>query len=92
MAIPYQVADQSVVEELERFGQDAQYFQEHREELLARYPDRWVAVYHQQVVGAAKRQPRLIAQLERKSIPPGRVYREYLSTKEELWILPADAP
>jgi hypothetical protein len=73
--------------ELEQFTSDAEYFQRHREELLAQYPERWVAVYRHQVVGAAKDPKRLRRQLERKSIPPGQAYWGYLTEQEDLLIL-----
>ena len=76
-----------VRQELERFHADAEYFERHRQELLERYPERWVAVYNQEVVGSAKDIKRLVRQLERKGIQPGRTYREYLTEKEELLIL-----
>lgn len=74
-------------QELERFRNDALYFDPHREELLAQYPDRWVAICDQPVVGAAKDLKRLIKQVQRKGLSPGRVYRGQLSTKEEFLIL-----
>lgn len=74
--------------ELERFTSDAEYLDRHRRELLSRYPDRWVAIYDQRVVGASRDLKRLIRQLERKGIPPAQTYREYLTEKEELLILP----
>lgn len=76
-----------VRQELERFHADAEYFDRHRQELLHRYPERWVAVYNQEVVASAKDIKRLVRQLERKGIQPGRTYREYLTAKEELLIL-----
>lgn len=76
-----------VQQELERYRADAEYFEQHRRELLRQYPDRWVAVYNQAVVGAAKDIKRLVRQLERKGIQPGRSYREYLTEKDELLIL-----
>ena len=91
MANPNQATDQPVVEDLERFAQDRHYLEHHVEELRAQYPDHWIAVYRQQVVGAAKSHQRLIAELERQGIPPGRVYRQYLSTKDELLIVVAQA-
>ena len=78
-----------VQRELERYREDAQYFEEHQEQLLVRYPEKWVAIHNRQVVGAAKDLRRLIAQLQRKGIPPADTYRQYLSTKEDLLILPA---
>ena len=78
---------QEIQEDLERFGRDVEYFDQHRQELLQQYPDQWVAVYHQQVVGAAKDPKRLVKQLERKGIPPGRVFHEYVTDKEEFLVL-----
>jgi hypothetical protein len=75
--------------DLERYRKDALYFDRHREELLQRYPDRWVAIYNQEVVGTAKDLERLIHQLEKKGLSPGQVYRGHLSTTEELLILSA---
>ena len=74
-------------QELERFTQDMLYFDQHRQELLQQYPERWVAIYNQQVVGAAKDLKRLIKQLERKGIPPSQVFREYLTEEADLLIL-----
>lgn len=76
-----------IQQELERFHNDAVYFEEHRQELIEQYPDMWIAVYNKQVVGTAKDPKRLLAQLKRKGIPPNEVLREYLSTKEDILIL-----
>lgn len=79
--------EQRVQQEMQRFRADAAYFDAHRGEFLQRYPDQWVAVYAQEVVGAAKDIKRLVKQLERKGIRPGRTYRQYVTDKEELLIL-----
>ncbi len=76
-----------VQRELERFTSDAQYFDQHRQELMRQYPDRWVAIYDQEVVGAARDLKRLIAQLERKGIPRGRAFVDHASEREDLLIL-----
>lgn len=78
---------EQIQEDLDRFGRDAEYFDQHRQEFLQQYPEHWVAVYHQQVVGAAKDPKRLVKALERKGIPPGLVFREYVTDKEDLLIL-----
>jgi hypothetical protein len=75
--------------ELERFRDDALYVDEHRDELLQRYPESWVAVLHRQVVADDRDPKRLLKKLEKKGIAPGRVYRAHLSNKEELLILAA---
>ena len=73
--------------EMERFRKDASYYEEHREELLKEYPDRWVAIYNEQFVGTAKDLNRLITQLQKKGIPQGRAFVEYVTEKEDLLIL-----
>ena len=73
--------------ELQRFQRDVDYFQAHQEELLSKYPDQWVAIYNQQVVGAAQDPEQLLDQLEEQGIPIEHALFEHLSTKEELWIL-----
>ena len=65
--------------ELERFRDEARYFDAHRQELLGTYPDQWVAVYGKRVVAAAAEHRVLLDQLEVQGIPAGRAYREYLS-------------
>ncbi len=80
-----------VQRDLERFAADRLYFEEHRDELLEQYPEQWVAVYNQQVVGAAKEPKQLVRQLERKGVPPGETYWGWLSSKEELLIVPSGA-
>jgi len=87
MQVP-QHLEPEIQEDMDRYRADAAYFEAHRRALLEEYPEQWVAVYHQEVVGAAKDIKRLVKQLERKGIRPGRTYREYLTDKEELLILP----
>jgi len=38
--------------ELDQFRTDRQYYQQHYQELLRQHPEQWVAIYHQQLVGA----------------------------------------
>jgi hypothetical protein len=78
---------QEIQEDLDRFQRDAEYFDQHRQELLQTYPEQWVAVYHQRVVGAAKSPRKLVEHLKRKGIPPGLVFRDYVTDKEDLLIL-----
>ncbi len=73
--------------ELARYRADVLYLEKHRQELLAQYPEHWVAIYHQQLVGAAKDPRCLLNQLKRKGIPPSQVHRERLSTKDDLLIV-----
>lgn len=76
-----------VQEELKRFKRDTSYYEAHHKELLEKYPEQWVAIYNQQVVGAAKDLKRLVAQLQREGIPQGRAFVEFVTAKEDLLIL-----
>lgn len=40
-------------DELRRFTTDMNYYCDHREELLRRYPNKWIGIYDQEVVGVA---------------------------------------
>jgi hypothetical protein len=85
----HESVDPQVREEMARFRADATWVEAHHVELLERYADQWIAVYDQQVVGAARDLKRLVKQLEGKGIRPGRTYTEYLTEKDEVLILPA---
>jgi hypothetical protein len=73
--------------ELQRFKRDTQYYEAHREELLTQYPEQWIAVFNQQVVGAAPDFEQLLAVLEQSGIPVERTLIEHVTRKDELLIL-----
>ena len=73
--------------ELQRFKRDTQYYEAHREALLTQYPEQWVAVFNQQVVGAAPDFEQLLAMLEQSGIPVERTLIEHVTHTEELFIL-----
>ena len=76
-------------DELERFGRDLKYYNEHYEELLARHAERWVGIYNQRVVATAKDIDSLIDLLKEKGFAPGWVFCEYLTNVRREWILSA---
>jgi hypothetical protein len=78
---------QELQEELQRFKRDTQYYESHREGLLTQYPEQWVAIFNQQVVGAAPDFEQLLAMLEQNGIPVERTLIEHVTRKEELLIL-----
>ncbi|MBI3327239.1 MAG: hypothetical protein HYZ81_11130 [Nitrospinae bacterium] len=77
-----------VQEELERYREDALYFEQHRQEWLQRYPERWIAVYNQAVVATARRLPQLLERIEKQGLPRAQVFIEHVSAREDLLILP----
>lgn len=75
--------------ELERFRRDTAYYERHREELLEQYPEQWVAIFKEQVVGAAPEFDQLLDRLQGRGIPVGQALVEHLTRKDELLILSA---
>jgi len=67
--------------ERDRFEADTLYLDAHRDELLARYPEQWVAVYKLEVVGVAKEMEQLVKELKQNGVPPEYSYCEYLSAE-----------
>lgn len=72
---------------LEKFQRDIDYAEAHREELLNQYPEQWVAILDQQVVGAKPDVYQLIDNLKARGIPTQRVLLRHLTRREELLIL-----
>ena len=79
----------NLTEEFLRFRNDTAYFEVHREQLLEKYSDQWVAIYNQEVVGASPDARQLLSDLQEKRIPLGQAVVKYLPKKEELLILQA---
>lgn len=75
--------------ELRRFRRDVDYYRAHQDELLKQYPEQWIAIFNEQVVGADADYDRVLDQVEERHIPVGRVFIERLTEKDELLILPA---
>ena len=75
--------------ELGRFHRDVVYYQVHREELLKEYPEQWVAIFNEQVVGASPDYDQVLDQVQAKHIAVGRVFIDRVTAKDELLILRA---
>ena len=57
--------------EMAQFHRDSQYYAAHWEELLAQYPEQWVAIYNEQVVGTSTNFKQLLIDLKEAGIPAG---------------------
>ena len=77
---------------LDQFTADALFVDSHRQDLLRRYPDQWIAVHQGEVVATAGEIEDLLGQVERAGLPAGHVYREFQSSDDELLILPPTIP
>ena len=65
------------------------YYAEHRDELLARYPEMWVANLDRQLVGVAEDPHGLVAALEERRIPAGQALVKHLTRENAHLVLPA---
>lgn len=73
--------------ELQRFKKDTAYYEAHHDELLEKYPEQWVAIYNQQVVGASPHYERLLDEVETRGYSVGHVLVHYLTRHDEVFIL-----
>jgi phosphoserine phosphatase len=72
---------------LRRFQQDAEYFERHHEELLARHAEEWVAIYGDEVVDTAPELADLLAALRERGVPAGQAFVEFVTSHREPLIL-----
>ena len=75
--------------DLRRFRRDVDYYAEHRDELLARHPEMWVAIFDRELVGVAGDPRALVAALKERRIPAGQALVKHLTHKHDLLVLPA---
>ncbi len=75
--------------DLRRFSGDVDYYAEHRDELLARYPEMWVAIFDRQLVGVAADPRALVAALKERRIPAGQALVKHLARENPPLVLPA---
>jgi hypothetical protein len=73
--------------ELQRFKKDTQYYAAHREELLDTYPEQWVAIFNEQVVGSAPDADELLERLIKKGVPIDKAYIQHLTRRDDVLIL-----
>lgn len=76
-------------ESIARFQQDVDYYESCYEELLLQYPEQWVAILNQTVVGSDTDLDRLLSRLNSEGIPIEKALIEHVTAEEEVLILPA---
>ncbi len=58
---------------IEGHGRAVDYYEAHYQDLLAQYPDQWIAILNQKVVGASCDAFKLMSELEAGGIPANEV-------------------
>ncbi len=69
------------------FQEDVGYYEANREKLLEEYPEKWVGIYNQRVVGAASDVQQLLADLKQRGIPTERLLVRHVTREDEMLIL-----
>ena len=72
--------------ELARFRRDVDYYEAHYDELLAQYPEEWVAIYDESVVGTAPQIEDLLTALTRRGVPPEQALVRHVTRHENILI------
>ncbi len=67
--------------------QDIEFYEAHYQELLTQYPDQWIAILDQQVVGASEDAFDLLGQLKARGVPTHRILTRHMTEEPELLIL-----
>lgn len=78
--------DEKLTAELRRLEKDERFLEAHQAEWLEQYPDMYVAVYQEQLVGIAPDSKALVALLDAKGIRPGATYWRFLRSKPLLML------
>lgn len=68
--------------ELERFDRDIRYLYTHRSELMAQHPEKWVAIFNEEVAGISSDPYQLIQDLKEKGVPASRTKIDHLTQNE----------
>lgn len=69
--------------ELDQHIRDVEFYEIHYQELLTQYPDQWVAILDQQVVGASDDAFDLVAQLKANGISMDRILTQHMTEDPE---------
>ena len=72
---------------LERYHEDALWFGAHVQELFEQYPDHWVGIHQEQVVGASRDLDELMRNLKANGFPSGIVFMDFLNSDPTPWVL-----
>ena len=81
--------DEDVLREAYRqIKKDRLFLEAHQPELLEQYPDMFVAVYREQLVGVAATADELAEQLKANDVPSSRTYWRFLASEPMDLVVP----
>lgn len=78
---------EEIREELTRFHRNVEYGQAHYCELLERYPEQWVAIYDEEVVGTGPDKQQLINELRQRGVPPEHTFFDFFTHDDTILVV-----
>jgi len=78
---------EGVMLQLEQGEKDNIFLESHQQEWKKQYPDKWIAVYKEELVAIAATTADLYRELEERDIPRNHTKVHFLSTKNIRWML-----
>ena len=78
---------EGVMRLLEQGDKDNAFLESHQQEWKEQYPDKWIAVYQEELVAIAATTADLYRKLEERNIPRNETKVRFLNTKDVNWML-----
>lgn len=72
---------------MDQFDRDQQFLTDNREDLLRKYADEFVAVYHERIVAHSKNEASLLTKLAKQRIPADWTAIQLVSTRRRILLL-----
>ena len=77
----------STIQKGNRLNREAAYYEAHQEKLLEQYPEQWIAILEQKVIGVAQDPRQLLIDLKNQRVSLRQVLIKHLTHEEEVWVL-----
>ncbi|MBI4058918.1 hypothetical protein HY404_01615 [Candidatus Microgenomates bacterium] len=78
-----------IFEDLQNLKKNIEFVEANHTSLLAEYPEKWVVIYQQEVIGAGSDISQTIELVKSKNISPGKTYIRFLTKQPITLILPS---
>jgi hypothetical protein len=80
-ALDGKLAGVNLDDRLKRLDADIRYFEAHREGWCREHPDKWIAVFEEQLISVAESESEIWADLQAKGIPLGQTIIDLLKPR-----------
>ena len=67
-----------------QYGDSLSFVEEHRDELLKKYNENWIAIYKSKVIAHAKKFEELMQKISSTKLPIGEILVEFMSSRKVL--------